>query len=238
MIWIMTIVDMVIGKKSTALDRANELLFSQCILVTGGTRGIGQSIADYFSRPAYSHITGKSDSFNNTRLPSVRYHQLDLTCKESTFKFLRDIRNERPIDVLINNAGINKINCLDKIQQADLEAVIAVNTLGPVRVTQALAETMPNGGRIVNIGSIWGSISKGGRIAYSTSKSALLGLTRGLATELAPKGILVNLVSPGFVDTELTRASLSDEEINTLTARCPFGRLAEPNEIAKVVAFV
>jgi 3-oxoacyl-[acyl-carrier protein] reductase len=209
------------------------------ILVTGGTRGIGKSVADYFrTLGATVHITGTSDGYHENDFPRGQYHKVDLNCKKSLSDFLNSIEADMPFDVLVNNAGINKIDHLTEIKDDDFDAVIAVNAVGPFRISKAMAMNMPTGSKIVNIGSIWGSVSKKGRISYSTSKSALIGLTRGLAVDLASKDILVNLVSPGFVDTELTRISLTDEEIISLRAQVPLGRVAKPCEIAKVVAFL
>ena len=116
---------------------------------------------------------------------------------------------------------------------------MAVNLRGPFVICRHLSGLMgTSGGKIVNIGSIWSKITKKGRVSYITSKSGLAGLTRGLSTDLAEKNILVNSVSPGFVETELTRKSLSKTEVIELTEKIPLNRLAQSTEIANFVVFL
>ena len=114
-----------------------------------------------------------------------------------------------------------------------------VNLRAPYLITQAAATPMraAGGGKIVNIGSIWSVITKKGRTMYCTAKSGIAGLTRSAATDLAADNIQVNCVSPGFVLTDLTRRSLSDQEMRDLAAQVPLRRMADPGEIAEVVFF-
>ena len=144
------------------------------------------------------------------------------------------------IDVLVNNAGVNKINPIDEIAEEDWDWINAVNLRGPFLITKMFAKKMKEqkSGRIVNISSIFGVVSKEKRAAYSTTKWGLIGLTKAIALDLAPDNILVNVVSPGFVDTELTRRVLGEEGIDELVGKIPQLRLANCKEIAKTVLFL
>lgn len=214
------------------------------IVVTGGTRGIGAAIGARFAQLGGQVIlTGvNSDSIEQKQAiapDNIQYCQLDLSSKESLDRFHSYLRQISKIDVLINNAGINKIDHLDNIIDSDFDRIIDINLKAPFYLSRLASSLMPEtGGRIVNIASIWSHITKEGRVSYIASKSGLAGLTRGLATDLASKNILVNTVSPGFVLTDLTRKSLSDEEMANLTSMIPMQRMAQPEEIAKLVTFL
>ena len=138
------------------------------------------------------------------------------------------------------NAGINRNNPLDKISIEDFDMLTTVNFRAPFLVSQAVARVMvkANYGRIVNIASIWGVITRARRLAYTSTKSGLVGMTRTLAVDLAPHNVLVNAVSPGFTLTELTRTTVPAEELEQLAAQVPLQRFAQPEEIAKVVLFL
>ena len=135
---------------------------------------------------------------------------------------------------------INKVDLIQDIEEKDWDWIQNVNTRGPFLLISKIAEKMKNQGfgKIVNIASIFGSISKSKRAAYSTSKWGLIGLTKAVALDLAPYNILVNSVSPGFIDTELTRKILDYKEIEELKDTIPQKRLGEVEEIAKIVLFL
>lgn len=196
------------------------------VLLTGGSRGIGKSIADKFIENGY-------EVFAPTRL------ELELSSGVSIEAFLDRHRLEG-FDVIINNAGINEVNLIEDITEEELQKTIEVNLLAPIRLLRGLVPAMKakGYGRIVNIGSIWGIVSKPGRTTYAATKHAIHGLTNTLAVELAPFGILVNTVSPGFTMTELTRKNNTPEEIEGLAGLVPMGRIAEPEEIATIVYMV
>ncbi len=209
----------------------------QVVLITGGTRGIGREIAAaYASLGATIFVTGRNEVAHS----EFGFLRVDFADPASVQSFLARIDSFERIDVLVNNAGINRINAIDDTKTEDWEAIRSVNLDGPFLVTRAASRIMKRNryGRIVNIGSIFGVISKARRVLYSMSKYGLRGLTVGSAIDLAKHGILVNTVSPGFVLTELTRSILSKEEIGELTDQVPLGRFADPAEIAKVVLFL
>jgi 3-oxoacyl-[acyl-carrier protein] reductase len=208
------------------------------VIVTGATRGIGKSIAElYLSLGAKVLITGRKQEYNDNE--NFLYYPLDNSSKESLANFISHLDSYKKIDVFVNNAGINRINRVEDITARDFEEVIDVNLKAPFYLCQAIAKKMmTEGGKILNISSIWSVITREGRSSYISSKSGLSGLTRGLATDLAKFNILVNSISPGFIGTELTYQSLSEEEINNLCRQIPVGRLASPSEIANHVIFM
>lgn len=195
-------------------------------LITGASRGIGKAICDKFVAEGYNVLSpGRTE--------------LDLASFASISAFIKKNAGE-PIDVIVNNAGINKPSAIEAATREDFEETLQINVKAPFQLVQGFASGMKKRryGRIVNIGSIWGVISKAGRVTYATSKSALLGMTRSMAIELAPYGILVNAVCPGFVDTDMTRKNLGAQGIKDVEKAIPLGRLALPMELAETVYFI
>jgi 3-oxoacyl-[acyl-carrier protein] reductase len=144
------------------------------------------------------------------------------------------------VDILVNNAGINYLAALEEITPDTMEAMVQVNLTAPLRLIKGLVPAMKKNryGRIVNLSSIFGIVSKERRLLYTTTKSALIGMTKTLALELGGHNILVNCIAPGYVLTELTRQNNSPEEIDRISATIPMKRMAEPSEIAEVIAFL
>ncbi len=221
----------------------------QIVLVTGSTRGIGKQIADDFEQLGANLIligTNKEeiDKLNKEaggkRKSFKRYYAVDFADRESVRFFLDKINSYEKIDVCVNNAGINRINYIDKTLKKDWDDIITVNLEAPFMITRQVSKTMKKNkyGRIVNISSIFGVISKAKRSIYSVSKFGIRGLTVSSALDLAPYNILVNTVSPGFVLTELTKNILSEKEMKKLSRQVPLGRFAEPAEISKTILFL
>jgi len=194
------------------------------VLVTGGSRGIGKAVADCYRNNGYE-------------VDAPTREELDLADVKSVDDFLR---KSTGYDIVINNAGCNIINEIQKVEDADLEQMFQVNLLSPIRLLRGLVPYMKEKkfGRIVNVGSIWGVVSKPGRSIYSATKHGVHGITNTLALELAPYNILVNTVAPGQTLTELTKKNNSPEEIKNMEKDIPLGRLAKPEEIAEVIFFV
>lgn len=163
----------------------------------------------------------------------------DLSNEEGIHQALRMLEKLPAVHVLVNCAGINIIKPLDEISFEDFNSLFAINLKASHFLAKICAIKMTDQifGRIVNVSSIWGVISKEERSLYSASKSGLNGLTRALAVELANKNILVNAISPGFIDTQLTSASLTIGQKEELIARVPLQRLGETQEIAKLIHF-
>lgn len=207
------------------------------VIVTGGTRGIGRAVSCYFEKfGAEVIVTGTK---NNKTFDKNRFYSVDFANDNEVYDFSRVISKLDP-DILVNNAGINIIEFFREISLDNYNKVHKVNVAAPFQFCQAAIDGMKSRGwgRIVNISSIWGLISKAGRASYSMSKFALDGMTAALAAEVASEGILVNCVSPGFVETEMTRNNLSENEIQDLCKQIPIRRLAKPEEIAKFIIWL
>jgi len=197
----------------------------QTALVTGASRGIGAAIAARLQAEGCRVL-----------LPSREL--LELSSAESIRTFLSGLSGH--VDIVVNNAGINRLGSLDEIPSGDFEEVLRINLLAPFQLVRGMAKGMKarRYGRIVNVSSIWSLVTRERRVTYSAAKAGLNGLTKALALELAPYNILVNAVAPGYVNTELTRKNNSPAELEDIARQIPLGRLAEADEIAELVTFL
>lgn len=206
------------------------------VLVTGATRGIGKSVAQLYKEKGY-YVIGVASRHLGTR-PSYldEYHQCDFDDEVSLEEFCSLIELEY-IDILVNNAGINIIDNFCEIDPYDFQKVQRVNVFAPFRISQSVIPKMlaRGWGRIVNISSVWGKISKQGRASYSASKFGIDGLTLAMANEFASKGILCNSVAPGFIDTEMTWKNLGQAGVDKILETVPIKRLAKVEEVANLV---
>lgn len=217
------------------------------VVVTGATRGIGKAIAEELQASGAKLIlTGtdknKIEVLNNSLngRKDIKYFYLDFLDESSVTHFLSELKNYKRIDACINNAGINRINYIYETQEKDWDEVMKVNLHGPFILSKEISKLMQKirCGKIVNIASIFGIITKEKRAAYTASKAGLIGFTKALAVDLAPYNILVNSVSPGFILTDLTKRILSAEEIKELKLNIPMGRLGVPEDVVNVVLFL
>lgn len=209
------------------------------ILVTGGTKGIGLAIAEAFAEKGHHvFITGrnKPDASLNKNIEFLKVDFVD----SKDFNLFLESLPYKELDVVVNNAGINKISSFEKISEKDFDQIIEFNLKIPFLISQKVTPHMKKNkfGRIINIASIFSHVSKEYRASYSSSKFGLIGMTKAMAIEFATDNILCNCVSPGFIDTELTRRVLSSEDIEQLTAQVPMKRLGRPEEIAEVALFL
>jgi 3-oxoacyl-[acyl-carrier protein] reductase len=199
---------------------------AKTVFITGASGGIGNAIFTEYMQHGYNIIA-----------PTIE--ELDLSSRESIDSYFENNKN-LCVDILINNAGVNFVNDIDRVITDDMDQMMSINLLAPIILIRSLVGNMKkNGfGRIVNISSIWSEAGRPGRSIYAATKRGLNGITQTLAVELAQYGILVNSVSPGFTLTELTLATNTLEQLEQLKSKVPLGRLAQPEEIAKVVFFL
>ena len=217
---------------------------NKVVLITGATNGIGKEILEAFLKTNATIIaTGNSTTEKNFLKiydkNKIDYYQTDFNNEKSSKNFIKKLKKYKKIDICINNAGINKINYIAEISN-EFDDILNVNLKIPFQTISVVSDIMKKNkyGKIINISSIWGKKSKEKRISYSTSKYALNGLTISSSIELAKYNILVNSISPGFVDTKLTRRVLSKIEINQIKKQIPIGRLAKPSEIVPLILFL
>ncbi|TGM94159.1 SDR family oxidoreductase [Leptospira levettii] len=214
----------------------------QTILITGATRGIGRQLAiDFESLGGNVIITGTGvDSPDFVKTGNFEYYNVDFCNDEQKQGFIEFLGSKDKIDVCINNAGINRLNYLEDVEEIDFSDMMRVNLETPFLITKHVAKKMKTAGygRIINISSIFGKLSKEKRSVYSVTKFGIKGLTVSSAIELAKFGVLVNTLSPGFVMTDLTKKNLSPEERNNLSDLVPAKRMAEPKEISNVALFL
>lgn len=196
------------------------------IFLTGGSRGIGKKIKEMFEK-------------NGAKVISPDIDELDLSQPECIEKYLNENPNLEP-DVFIHCAGINKLSGIEQIKMEEMEEIFHVNCFAPVQLLSKIVSLMKRkpDGHIIFISSLYALIGKERRIAYSSSKAALTGLTKTLALELAPFNIMVNAVAPGYVMTEMTRKNLSDAEQKEIKSAIPTGRFQTEEEIAELVLFL
>ena len=216
------------------------------ILVTGANRGIGLNIIQRLNNDGYTVIgTSRTDDGANIISQEINSNggkglKMDVTNQESINSAIKSIQDEYgALYGLVNNAGITNDNLLMRMTEEQWLSVIETNLTSIYRVTKSIVKDMMKAreGRIVNIGSIVGMMGNAGQSNYSASKSGLLGFTKSLARELSSRNINVNSISPGFIDTDMTKA-LSVDQIDNLSKNIPLGRIAESSEVSSVVSFL
>lgn len=196
------------------------------VLITGGSRGIGEAIRAELQRRGYDVLA------------PVR-SELDLADPASIDGFVA--RNAATtVDILISNAGINVLRSIGEIEASTWQSMLQTNLTSALRLTQAFAPGMArrSWGRILYTSTIFSTVTKERRAAYSMTKVALNALTRSAAVEFGPQGVLVNAMAPGYVDTQLTRQNNSPEALAAIMATIPLRRMAAAAELAKVAAFL
>ena len=219
---------------------------NKIVLITGANRGIGESILHRLDADGYLVIGSSRSNEGVKKITSEikksngKGIQMDVTDQKSIDDAVDSIKKDYgPIYGLINNAGITNDNLLMRMSDEQWSSVIDSNLNSLFRVTKSIVKDMMKArvGRIINIGSIVGMMGNAGQSNYSATKSGLLGFTKSLARELSSRNINVNSISPGFINTDMTKA-LSEDQIDALSKNIPLNRIAEPSEIASVVSFL
>jgi len=213
-------------------------------VVTGGTRGIGEAICKRLKEAGYAvaAIYGGNDAAAKgfTGATGIPSYQVDVSdfdaCKAGVEKIAAELG---PIDVLVNNAGITRDGTMHRMSHENWQAVIDTNLGGCFNMSRCVIDGMRERGfgRIVNIGSINGQAGQYGQVNYAAAKSGIHGFTKALAQEGAARGITVNAIAPGYVDTEMVRA-VPPDVLEKIVARIPAGRLGSADDIARGVLFL
>ena len=223
-------------------------LSNEIALVTGASRGIGQAIALELGRQGATVVGTATSPAGAQSITEVLAGAsikgggkvLDVTAPASIEALIKDIEAEfGGVSLLVNNAGITRDTLLMRMKDEDWDAVIDTNLSSVFRLCKACMRGMMKArkGRIVNIASVVGSTGNPGQANYAAAKAGMIGFAKSLAREVGSRGITVNTVAPGFIDTDMTRA-LSDEQRNALLGSIPLGRLGAAADIANAVAFL
>jgi acetoacetyl-CoA reductase len=213
-------------------------------LVTGGTRGIGRAISEALKKAGYTVAAGYGGNdevaqrfAQETGIKAYKFDVSDFAACEAAVKKIASELG--PIEVLVNNAGITRDGVLHRMTPEQWAAVIQTNLTSCFNLCRLVIDSMREKGfgRIVNIGSINGQAGQYGQVNYAAAKSGIHGFTKALAQEGAAKGITVNAIAPGYIDTEMVRA-VPPNVLEKIVARIPVGRLGKAEEIARGVLFL
>ena len=223
-------------------------LENEVVLVTGASRGIGQAIAlDLGSKGAFIYGTATSEKgaesiskYMNDNNINGQGLVLNVTDEDSVAATIKTIADEKGgVSILVNNAGITRDNLLMRMKTDEWEDIISTNLGSIYRLSKAVLRGMMKArkGRIISIASVVGVSGNAGQTNYSAAKAGVIGFSKSLAREVGSRGITVNVVAPGFIDTDMTKA-LPDEQRAALLTQVPLGRLGDAQEIANAVTFL
>ncbi len=223
-------------------------LQNKVALVTGGAQGIGKTISEELVRNG-AHVVladvnlegaqATAEAINNSG-GSASAVKIDVSNPAEVKQVFDSImKDKKPVDILINNAGITRDGLMIRMKEVDWDIVLNINLKGSFLCSQQAAKQMmkQKSGAIVNIASIVGVMGNFGQANYSASKAGVIGLTKTLAREVASRGIRVNAVAPGFIDTEMTRV-LDESVRQSLIEQIPLAKLGLPEDVARCVAFL
>lgn len=215
------------------------------VLVTGASRGIGKAIAQTFvARGATVIGTATSESgaaaiaeYLGTAGTGLVLNVTEQSSIESLFAAIK--ANYGEVDILVNNAGITRDNLLMRMKDDEWDDIIQTNLSSVYRMSKAVLRSMmkKRNGRIISIGSVVGTMGNAGQTNYAAAKAGLLGFTKSLAREVASRGVTVNAVAPGFIETDMTHA-LNEDQKGAILTQVPAGRLGSAQEIASAVVFL
>jgi 3-oxoacyl-[acyl-carrier protein] reductase len=220
----------------------------EVVLVTGASRGIGRSIAESLGKAGATVIgTATSDkgadaisAYMQDAGISGKGMMLNVTDSDSIDGVIKTINDEfGAIGVLVNNAGITRDTLLMRMKDEDWDAIINTNLTSIFRLSKAVLRGMMKArkGRVISISSVVGASGNPGQTNYAAAKAGIVGFSKSMAREVGARGITVNVVAPGFIDTDMTR-ELSDEQKSALLTNIPLDRLGQPQEIANAVLFL
>jgi 3-oxoacyl-[acyl-carrier protein] reductase len=214
-------------------------------MVTGGSRGIGRAVAGALAGAgAKVAVVGRDFARAAAAAGEIgagaQGYACDVADEAQVNAAVEAIEKDLgPIDILVNNAGLTRDNLLVRLSDADWDTVVDANLKGAFHTMRAVGRGMMKrrGGRVINVSSVVGLIGNKGQANYAASKAGLLGLSKAVAKELASRNVLVNVIAPGFIDTDMTSA-LNAEQREVLALQIPLGRLGTPADIAPLVLFL
>jgi len=224
------------------------MLDGKLVLVTGASRGIGKAIALTLGRDGATVIgTATTESgaeniskvFAEKNIPG-RGMKLNVTDNEQISELVKTVNEDfGSIDILVNNAGITRDNILLRMKEDEWEDIINTNLSSIYKMSKAVLRGMikKRSGRIISITSVVGAMGNAGQSNYAAAKAGMIGFTKSLAREVGVRGITVNAVAPGFIETDMT-SNLPDEQKEALASQIPMGRLGTPDEVANAVLFL
>jgi 3-oxoacyl-[acyl-carrier protein] reductase len=223
-------------------------MFNRVAFVTGASRGIGRAIALSLCRSGFDIVVASPEIEKNEEVAEeiracsgeAMTVNLDVTSADSVkAAFAKALADKSRIDVLVNNAGITRDGLAVRMKPNDWDLVLDINLAGAFRCCQAVLPGMMRNrwGRIVNIASVVGQAGSAGQANYAASKAGMIGLTKSLAQEMASRGITVNAVAPGYIDTDMTKVLPEDVRAKIL-ASVPLGRMGKAEDIANAVKFL
>ncbi len=224
---------------------SHDMLSGQVALVTGASRGIGAAIAATLAGAGATVVgtatsEGGAASITQALGGNNRGAVLDIASEDSVQALISDLKsNEAAPTIVINNAGITRDNLLLRLKAEDWDAVLSTNLSGVYRVCKACLRGMMKArhGRIVNIASVVGIMGNPGQANYAAAKAGIIGFSKSLAREVGSRNITVNVVAPGFIDTDMTRV-LTEDQRAAMLVQVPLGRLGDAREIAAAVVFL
>lgn len=219
-------------------------LSGKIALVTGASRGIGKAIATQLQALGATVVGTATSEHGAAKIAEYLGEGnglvLNVTNDDSIAAMFAVIKEAHGgVDILVNNAGITRDNLFMRMKDDEWQDIIDTNLTSVFKVSKAAIRPMmkKRAGRIINIGSVVGSMGNAGQVNYATAKAGLLGFTKSLAREIASRGITVNTIAPGFIDTDMTQ-TLTDEQKEGIFSQVPANRLGKPEEIASTVAFL
>ena len=214
-------------------------------LITGGSRGIGEAMVKAFSKNGYkvAFTYKKSETAAKAlaELTGALAIKADSACAEDIIRAVEEAEKQLGgIDCLINNAAISSFSLFTDITLEQWREIMDVNVTGTFLYTKAVVPGMISRkrGRIINISSMWGIVGASCEVHYSTSKAAIIGMSKALAKELGPSGITVNAIAPGVIDTEMNRNHLSEDDLRMLAEDTPLMRIGTPDEVASAALYL
>jgi 3-oxoacyl-[acyl-carrier protein] reductase len=223
-------------------------LQNKLALVTGGAQGIGKTIGEELTKAGAhvvlgdvnlegAQVTAEAINNNGGSASAIKIDVSNATEVQQVFDFI--MKDKKPVDIVVNNAGITRDGLILRMKEIDWDLVLDINLKGSFLCSQQAAKQMmkQKSGVIVNISSIVGVMGNFGQANYSASKAGVIGLTKTLAREVASRGIRVNAVAPGFIDTEMTR-NLDETIRQKLIEQIPLSRLGLPEDVARCVSFL